>query len=227
MSPTPDSASPAGPPVEDTDIRAASGPKRGGGPPGGSAFNRGGRLRRISARPAGTLTPDRQSETAPKGVARIEAAPSAFLPAEAPSTPATSGAGPRSSTSYASLPFLGIPAGAEPLVQFVGTAFVRAHPEESAPEQHSGFDEYFTFESLFEEPPEADLSSGHSDDPYDILGITPSTGWDEVISVKRRLVKQHHPDHLSEASCEERSAAEERLRLINWAYTQIRADHGR
>ena len=69
-------------------------------------------------------------------------------------------------------------------------------------------------------------TSGANDDPYDVLGITPTTPWNEVVAEKRRLVKQHHPDHLGDASPEDRSAAEDRLRLINWAYTQVRADHG-
>ena len=224
---------------DSNDIRAASGPSRGGGPPGGSAFNRGGRLRRISARPA-----TRRAEVAPSPEV-TEPVSSAFLAeADADNTPPVVLTGttplldpnrpamrsrPRTSTGYASLPHLGALPTTEPTVQFVGTAFVRANPDdahEHVDEPHSGYDEYFTFQSLFEDPPEIEAPLGKSEDPYDILGITPSTPWAEIVSVKRRLVKEHHPDHLGDASCEERLAAEDRLRLINWAYTQVRADHG-
>lgn len=242
-------------PDDSSDIRSVSGPSRGGGPPGGSAFNRGGRLRRISARPAGRQTP----VVAPESEPRPEPTRSAFLDddqishdispdvstntsTDAPVGPVTATttqfldpnrpairSRPRTSTGYSSLPRLGSPATTEPTVQFVGTAFVRANPEDpddQVDEPHSGYDEYFTFESLFEDPPETEAPLGKSEDPYDILGITPSTPWAEIVSVKRRLVKEHHPDHLGDASCEERLAAEDRLRLINWAYTQVRTDHG-
>lgn len=101
-------------------------------------------------------------------------------------------------------------------MQFVGTAFVRAPQDDSVPETSTSYDEYFTFESLFEAGEESDALAA-----FDVLGVTPEMPWREIVSVHRALVKQHHPDQLGDADDETRDLAEERLREINHAYSEL------
>ncbi len=108
----------------------------------------------------------------------------------------------------------------EPEMQFVGTAFIRSPQEDPPVDKAVGFDEYFTFESLFDEV------AGEDEDAdalaaFDVLGVTPEMPWREIVSAHRALVKQHHPDHLADADDETRDLAEERLREINHAYSEL------
>lgn len=106
--------------------------------------------------------------------------------------------------------------------EFVGTAFVRAQPTEAAAvANHSAFEEYFTFASLFAEPEAPD--SPNTPTPFDMLGLADGASWKEVVAAHRRLAKANHPDHLFGAPDDVRSAAEERLRVINGAYAEIRS----
>ena len=109
--------------------------------------------------------------------------------------------------------------GADEHVQFVGTAFVRRDDETSTTDR-SAFDEYFTFESLFEAPTEETEEDGPLN-PYRVLGVEPGSPWREVVAAHRKLVKLHHPDRLVDADRATVAAAEERLRQINWAYGEL------
>lgn len=64
-------------------------------------------------------------------------------------------------------------------------------------------------------------------DPYTVLGVMPETPFREIRSTWRDLVKQNHPDRLSGAGLpsEMRLIAEKRLREVNRAFSQIRAEY--
>ena len=61
-------------------------------------------------------------------------------------------------------------------------------------------------------------------DPYEILGLPRYAPWDHVVAAHRRLAKEHHPDRLGDATPEERAESEERMRLVNQAYTDLRRE---
>lgn len=108
-----------------------------------------------------------------------------------------------------------------PQVAFVGTAFVRASepPVEAPRDQRGGaFQEYFTYESLFEEPPE----EADTRNPYSMLGVSGEATWTEIVVAHRRLARQFHPDQFVDADAAVRAEAEDRIRDINWAYNTLR-----
>lgn len=110
----------------------------------------------------------------------------------------------------------------EPELTFVGTAFIRTPRDDRTleDEHRGGFEEYFTYESLFEETDEAEDDPG--DDPYTILGVTREDSWKTINAAHRRLAKECHPDRLVDASPEEVEAATEALRRVNEAYDRIK-----
>ncbi len=260
---------------------------RGGGPPGGSAFDANGQGRRITATPAAAPTLDALTDppaptevddtiapadtaapvdpTAPAdaapGAGAAPRAPGTFdafdgfdfepswveaereeparrftmksrgrsksnkaaAPTEAPKTGADTITMFPSSTEQrvfpggqAKLPKLGVVGDSR--VHFVGTAFVRRPEGEDGDGERNAFEEYFTFESLFERggPVEA-LSTK----PWEILGLEPGSAWSDVVAAHRRLAKLHHPDAMVDADPEAVAAAEERFRQINWAYGEL------
>ena len=195
------------------DDRKSPGRTKGGGPPGGSAFARLRGTRRISAESA----PDEpESATTLASIADDErpAFRSTALPARPPDSARTFPGG------RVRLPRLDSTPAAEPEMQFVGTAFVRAPQDGSVPETSTSYDEYFTFASLFEPSLEAEEESDALA-AFDVLGVTPEMPWRDIVSAHRSLVKQHHPDHLADADDETRNLAEERLREINHAYSEL------
>ena len=106
-----------------------------------------------------------------------------------------------------------------PQVAFVGTAFVRAtpDPESGANESRGGFQEYFTYESLFDEPEEL----RESNDPYVILGMSADAEWTEIVVQHRHLARQFHPDRFVDCDEATRQRAEDQIRRINWAYNTL------
>jgi len=105
----------------------------------------------------------------------------------------------------------------DPTTHFVGSAFVKA---DTAEKPQTGYRQYFTYESLFEPDSAQEVAEGSHH--YAVLGVGVDAEWDEVIAAHRRLVKANHPDHLVDAPCDVRDAAEERLRVINVAYGELR-----
>ena len=107
-----------------------------------------------------------------------------------------------------------------PQVAFVGTAFVRAaSPADSPAEQRGGaFQEYFTYESLFETP----ADDPEIRDPHVMLGLTCEAEWTEVVVAHRNLARRYHPDQFVDTDPAARSEAEDRIRDINWAYNTLR-----
>ncbi len=108
-----------------------------------------------------------------------------------------------------------------PTPHLVGSAYVRTEITE---QPSTGYQQYFTYESLFE--PDTDPEPAESSHHYAVLGLEPDADWGEVIAAHRRLVKANHPDHLVDATSDVRNAAEERLRVINVAYGEVRRLRG-
>jgi DnaJ-domain-containing protein 1 len=63
-------------------------------------------------------------------------------------------------------------------------------------------------------------------DPYEVLEIEPTASWDEIIAAHRHQARVHHPDLLFGQSEEEKAESEERLRVINAAYRELRIRRG-
>jgi len=107
-----------------------------------------------------------------------------------------------------------------PQVAFVGTAFVRASadPDADTNESRGGFQEYFTYESLFDEPEE----TRESNDPYVILAISSEAEWTDIVIQHRHLARQFHPDRFVDCDQPTRERAEDQIRRINWAYNTLR-----
>ena len=55
-------------------------------------------------------------------------------------------------------------------------------------------------------------------DPFEVLGLRPTAGADEVRAAYRALVKQHHPDKFPDA--ERRAAAQQKMVTLNLAYEE-------
>jgi hypothetical protein len=60
-----------------------------------------------------------------------------------------------------------------------------------------------------------------TEDCYAILGVAPTASDAEIERVYRRLARAYHPDLLRDVSSEERSRAEERLKVINRAHHRL------
>ena len=61
---------------------------------------------------------------------------------------------------------------------------------------------------------------------YRILGVTPEASNDQIRSAYRKLAAQHHPDTVANLGEEFTKVAEEKFKLINEAYGEIRTQRG-
>ena len=59
-----------------------------------------------------------------------------------------------------------------------------------------------------------------------MLEVEPTATWDEIVAAHRHQARVHHPDRLFGQSAEEKAAAEERIRVINAAYQELRVRRG-
>jgi DnaJ-domain-containing protein 1 len=99
-------------------------------------------------------------------------------------------------------------------------------PAEEEPKRNT-FEEYFSTESLFDWTGGSEAGIFDETDPYVVLGLPPSAGWDEISAAHRRLAKLHHPDRLVNATEEQRENSDRRIRELNIAYMELRRRKGR
>jgi len=63
-------------------------------------------------------------------------------------------------------------------------------------------------------------------DPYKVLEVEPTATWDEIVAAHRHQARVHHPDRLFGQSEEEKAEGEERIRVVNGAYQELRVRRG-
>lgn len=61
----------------------------------------------------------------------------------------------------------------------------------------------------------------HSDDPYQILGISKETTQEEVKLAYKKLAAQYHPDKVNHLGKEFQELANKKYLKIKWAYDQL------
>ena len=64
-------------------------------------------------------------------------------------------------------------------------------------------------------------------DPYKVLQVDPTATWDEIVAAHRDQARVHHPDRLFGQSEEEKAEGEDRIRVINAAYQELRVRRGK
>jgi hypothetical protein len=64
-------------------------------------------------------------------------------------------------------------------------------------------------------------------DPYKVLGIEPTATWEEIVDAHRTMARAFHPDRLFDRSEEEQAAGEDRIRVVNTAYQELRVRRGK
>lgn len=108
-------------------------------------------------------------------------------------------------------------------------------PEEEARDilaEHFGDDWRTSFlstgptEEELEEARRQEQQALDDQDPYKVLQVTEAATWDEIVLAHRHQARVHHPDRLVGRSEEERAAGEERIRVINQAYQELRVRRG-
>jgi DnaJ like chaperone protein len=69
---------------------------------------------------------------------------------------------------------------------------------------------------------------GGGEDPYTVLGVDPSISDADLKKTYRKLIKEHHPDHLMAKGMPEEfiNIANEKLAAINSAYDKIAKERG-
>jgi hypothetical protein len=63
-------------------------------------------------------------------------------------------------------------------------------------------------------------------DPYLVLQVNPTATWEEIVAAHRHQARIHHPDRLFGQSEEEKAEGEDRIRVINAAYQELRIRRG-
>jgi hypothetical protein len=64
-------------------------------------------------------------------------------------------------------------------------------------------------------------------DPYKVLQVEPTATWEEIVAAHRHQARVHHPDRLFGQSDEEKAEGEDRIRVINAAYQELRIRRGK
>ena len=98
-------------------------------------------------------------------------------------------------------------------------------PAEGAP--RSTFQQYFTYESLFAPPPPEEPVHQGPEDPYKVLRVSPSARWETIIRAHRLLAKEFHPDRFVGKPQDVQRLADDEIKRINAAYTELRKIHPR
>jgi hypothetical protein len=98
--------------------------------------------------------------------------------------------------------------------------------------EHFGDDWRTNF--LYTGPTEAELEEERrreqqaldDQDPYKVLQVSEDASWDDIVVAHRHMARVHHPDRLFGQSEEEKRESEERIRVINQAYQELRVRRG-
>lgn len=64
-------------------------------------------------------------------------------------------------------------------------------------------------------------------DPYEVLEVDATASWDDIVAAHRTMARRHHPDLMGGRSDDEVAASEDRIRVINMAYQELRIRRGR
>jgi hypothetical protein len=64
-------------------------------------------------------------------------------------------------------------------------------------------------------------------DPYQVLEVEPTATWEEIVAAHRHQARVHHPDRLFGQSDGEKERSEDRIRVINAAYQELRVRRGK
>ena len=59
-----------------------------------------------------------------------------------------------------------------------------------------------------------------------MLEVSEDATWEEIVAAHRHQARVHHPDRLVGLSADEQDAGEERIRVINQAYQELRVRRG-
>ena len=78
--------------------------------------------------------------------------------------------------------------------------------------QQSGFQQYYTNESLFEHNQPRPVKDPDKE-ACEVLGVSPSASWSEITHAYREQAKRHHPD---------RSGDDDAMIAINQAFAKLR-----
>lgn len=107
-----------------------------------------------------------------------------------------------------------------------------AEPKRDILAEHFGADWRKSFEFTPPTPEELAAEAARErqrvddEDPYKVLDVSPSATWDEIVSAHRHQARVNHPDLKQGLSAEERALGEERIRIINAAYAELRVRRG-
>lgn len=122
-------------------------------------------------------------------------------------------------------------------VERVWTPKVRRRAEEAKEQdilaEHFGADwrTSFGFTALTDEElsAEAALEQQALDDqdPYQVLQVEPTATWEEIVAAHRNQARVHHPDRLFGQSDHEKQVSEDRIRVVNAAYQELRVRRGK
>jgi hypothetical protein len=98
-------------------------------------------------------------------------------------------------------------------------------PERDILAEHFGADWRTSF-GFTPSAAEADGDGSAEPSPYEILEVDESASWDEIVAAHRHQARINHPDRLFGQSAEEKAEGEERIRVINAAYAELRVRRG-
>ena len=114
----------------------------------------------------------------------------------------------------------------------------RAEPGREEPEERDILAEHFgedwrtnflptpPTEEELEEERRQEQQRSDDQDPYKVLQVSEDATWDEIVAAHRNQARAHHPDRLVDQSDEERARGEDRIRVINQAYAELRVRRG-
>ena len=105
----------------------------------------------------------------------------------------------------------------------------RTPEQQEAEEKRDILAEHFgeDWRTSFMAPSPEEDEQGNDDDPYQVLAIEPRATWEEIVVAHRHMARIHHPDRLFGQSDEEKAGSEERIRVINAAYEELRIRRGK